>query len=161
MLKGLVRINCLLSLCLALCISCAKKEGCTDATANNYDIVAEIDDETCTFPSLTDNIIGKWTLTQHIVESKDSASINLISTDVTKSGLATYNADMTGTFNLDSTSSFTWIVSNDNVSITIDSVLFTYQVLSNTPTKQEWIRDSISSNGNVKYKQNIDITLHK
>ena len=42
-------------LIVLLVSSCKKQEGCTDATASNYDVSAERDDGSCTYPGCTDS----------------------------------------------------------------------------------------------------------
>jgi len=142
--------------------SCSEEKGCTDLVAKNYNIDAEIDDESCTYPSLTENVIGNWNITFYKTELKDSSGVILISTNDSLIGSADYNADWTGSLDLDSVQTLAWGITSDNkVNITIDSLSQAFTVLKNTPIKQEWLFDSSSTGATGNYLLNIQILLVK
>jgi hypothetical protein len=157
-----LKILSLLALCLSLGYSCAPEKGCTDAIAKNYNIDAEIDNSSCTYPSLTENVTGKWKLRYYKTESKDSSGVTLISTNDSLIGSSDFNEDWTGTQELDSIQNLTWGITNNNkINITIDSLSQAFTVITNTPIQQEWFFDSSATAAAGNYLLNIQILLVK
>lgn len=153
-----------------LWLSCSKEKGCKDLTAKNYQETAEQDDGSCIFPSLADNITGEWQMILTKKEFKDSSNTVIINSNDTVNGTATFNPDSSAVlegegimffFSSDSSTSYTWSVLNDTPILEANGVKLKYEVRTNTPTYQDWTRDSSSSESNINYQISVGITLKK
>lgn len=157
---------CLIGLSL---ISCVEKKGCTDTTANNYDSSAEIDDGSCSYPSLEDNINGVWKFLlkdeRNLTDTSDGGfSVTSIPLD-SVSGEIIFNFDGSGTIETgDSTNTenFEWALDQDTVTISSwEDAPRNFTVEENSVIKQLWTSEESfvdSSNIIVDVKSEFILT---